>query len=178
MPTFKHGNQLGVKNGLPGFLEDVDPKRLPDGHCYDWIQALQSCDIPSILVFNREANNGAGKWECTNKAIINFFSIISNGDPKWIKAYFNKGGKFRSHVLSDNDGRIRMWLLANAIARAEGGDLKFSQHALEIIESCDEVNVGKVQRNREYMRKYGREKQAGKRKSDPPRGLRNLADEG
>lgn len=156
MGSFKHGNKAAVNKGVTEFQKTFGMSGMQDGHCYDWLAALEVLDVPSVISYDTDTK----KWVCKSQALLDFLSIVTNGDKKWLVAYFRQPGKFRTKILTDTDGRIRMMLLANAIEKAKQGDVSFSKHALDIIREFEKANP---------KRKHEESAETG-----TPRGLRDL----
>lgn len=135
----------------------------------DWPTALQSLDVPAFIDYDEKSH----KLVCKDQSFMRLLSVATNGDPKWLKAFFRQGGKFRRKILSDTDGRMRMLLLANAMQRAMDGDMKWSEHAMRIIEQFDATAADKKNLDR-AVAKIRRAAKKTEEEREIPRGLQNL----
>ena len=96
----------------------------------DWLDVVTKLNLAPLMEYDEATDT----YSCTVPAVERFLQIASNGDKRWLASFFRRKGKFRRNILNDNDGRVRMFLLANALERAMNGDMAWSKHAIEIID--------------------------------------------
>lgn len=150
------------------------PKSLPKestfdkrkiGHDYDWLTLITKLKIDPIIEHDPKTDT----YTCKDKAVEKLIQIATNGDSRWMRSFFHRTGPFRLNVLRDNDGRIRMFLLANALDRALNGDMAWSKHALDIIGLFEKKPPQFKGPKRKGKYRYGYKiPKKGEKATDPP----------